>query len=243
MMENRSFDHMLGYLTREQMHDLDGLTGGEFNVDENGRRIAVHAYDAEANIVQRPGEALQKRLDPDHSPHGVGVQLGSGYSKGGPANHGFVRNFVETRKPADNVGQDLWNVPMGYYTSKDVPVYDYLARQFCVCDRWFASIPGDTWPNRLYATTGRHGPRVTADRFWKSITSLAPLKRLASMPLYDIPAFTRQLGDHQWRWYSHDPATLRLVDSRYRDLANPHRGNFAFFDRRQIDWLTQNPAG
>ena len=63
------------------------------------------------------------------------------------------------------------------------------------------------------------------------------------MPLYDIPAFTRQLGDKQWRWYSHDPATLRLVDSRYRDLANPHRGNFAFFDRRQIDWLTESLEG
>src|SRR4051812_21642951 len=243
MMENRSFDHMLGYLKRDQMTDVDGLDGTEVNHDKDGREIRVHAFDAEANIVQRTGVALQKRLDPDHSPHGVGVQVGPGYTQGGPLNHGFVRNFAETRKPADNVGSDLWNVPMGYYTSKDVPVYDYLARQFCVCDRWFASIPGDTWPNRLYATTGRQAPRVTADPFWKSITSLPPLKRLASMPLYDIPAFTRQLDDQQWRWYSHDPATLRLVDSRYRDLANLHRGNFAFFDRRQIDWLTESLEG
>jgi phospholipase C len=243
MMENRSFDHMLGYLKRDQMADLDGLSGDEFNVDKDGKRRSVHAFDAEANLVQRPGEALQKRLDPDHSPKGVQVQLGRGYVDQGPANHGFVRNFIETRKAADNVGADLWNVPMGYYTSKDVPVYDYLARQFCVCDRWFASIPGDTWPNRLYATTGRQGPRVTANGFWKAITNLPPLKRLASMPLYDIPAFTRRLRDDQWRWYSHDPGTLRLVDGRYRDLANPHRDNFAFFDRRQVDWLTESLEG
>ncbi len=59
------------------------------------------------------------------------------------------------------------------------------------------------------------------------------------MPLYDVAAFTRQLADKQWRWYSHDPATLRLVDARYRDLAKPMRDNFAYFDRRAVDWLTK----
>jgi phospholipase C len=239
MMENRSFDHMLGYLWQEGMTDVDGLRGDEFNLDADGNEIAVHAFDAEANKVLRPGEALQKRLDPDHSPKGVRTQLGPGYTKGGPPNGGFVKSFIDSRKPADKVGKDLWSVPMGYYTSKDVPVYDHLARQFCVCDRWYASIPGDTWPNRLYATTGTKGEKVEGTGLWKNLTDLPPLRRLKSMPLYDVPAFTRQLGDKQWRWYSHDPATLRLVDARYRDLTKPMRDNFAFFDRRKIDWATE----
>jgi len=240
MMENRSFDHMLGYLQREGMSEVDGLSGAEYNLDPNGAKIAVHPFDAEANKVLRPGEALQKRLDPDHSPKGVRVQVGSGYERGGPPNGGFVRSFVESRKPADAVGPDLWSVPMGYYTSKDVPVYDHLARQYCVCDRWHASIPGDTWPNRLYATTGTKGDKVTAEGLWAKLTNLPPLSRLKSMPLYDVPAFTRQLTKDQWRWYSHDPATLRLVDSRYRDVTNLMRDNFAFFDRRTIDFATAN---
>jgi phospholipase C len=239
MMENRSFDHMLGYLSLEGMQEVDGLTGTEFNLDADGDVIAVHAFDAEANKVIRPGEALQKRLDPDHSPKGVQIQLGPGYTNGGPPNGGFVKSFIESRKAADNVTKDLWSVPMGYYTSKDLPVYDHLARQYCVCDQWHASIPGDTWPNRLYATTGRKGEKVTADGLWKAITDEPPLRRLRSMPLYDVPAFVRQLGPKQWRWYSHDPGTLRLVDSRYRDMANPMRENFAFFDRRKIDFLTK----
>jgi len=238
MMENRSFDHMLGYLWLEGMTEVDGLRGDEFNLDVDGNRIGVHAFDAEANKVQRPGEALQKRLDPDHSPKGVRKQLGPGYTKGGPPNGGFVRSFIESRKPSDNVGKDLWSVPMGYYTSKDVPVYDHLARQYCVCDRWYASIPGDTWPNRLYAYTGTKAEKVTGTDLWDRITNLPPLRRLRSMPLYDVPAFTRQLADKQWRWYSHDPGTLRLADARYRDLNNPRRDNFAYYDRRKIDWLT-----
>ena len=81
MMENRSFDHMLGYLSLEGMQDVDGLTGDEFNLDADGDVIKVHAFDAEANKVQRVGEALQKRLDPDHSPAGVRKQVGSGYTR------------------------------------------------------------------------------------------------------------------------------------------------------------------
>jgi Phosphoesterase family len=31
-----------------------------------------------------------------------------------------------------------------------VPVYDHLAEEFAVCDRWFSSVPGSTLPNRLF---------------------------------------------------------------------------------------------
>jgi phospholipase C len=239
MMENRSFDHMLGYLLQEGMTELDGLRGDEFNLDADGSQITVHPFDAEAGKVQRPGEALQKRLDPDHSPAGVRKQLGPGYTKGGPPNGGFVRSFIESRKASDNVGKDLWSVPMGFYTSKDLPVYDHLARQYCVCDRWYSSIPGDTWPNRLYAYSGTQSDKVSGGALWDEITALPPLRRLKSMPLYDVAAFTRRLGNTQWRWYSHDPATLRVADPVYRDLDNPRRDNFAFFDRRKVDWVSQ----
>jgi phospholipase C len=238
MMENRSFDHMLGYLKQEGMADLEGLSGKEFNLDRNKKKIGVRAFDAEANKIQRPGEALQRKLDPDHSVKGVKTQLGNGY--GDSASGGFVQNFIETRKAADNVEEKDWIVPMGYYTSKDVPVYDHLARQYCVCDSWHASIPGDTWPNRQYAVAGQAGANVSEqDGLWKEITGLPPLKRLKGIPLFNVPAFTRQLGDKDWRWYSHDPGTLRVVDGKYRDTGNPMRDNFAFFDRRKVDWVTE----
>jgi len=238
MMENRSFDHMLGYLRSEGMTEVDGLTGTEFNVDDRGVKRFVHAFDAEAQRVQRRGEALQKKLDPDHSPRGVRVQLGPGYGRAG-TNGGFVRSFIESRNPRDDVERALYDVPMGYYTSKDVPVYDHLARQFCVCDAWHAAIPGDTWPNRLFALCGQAGPKVVEGDVWHHVPKPL-LKRLKGMPLYDVPAFTRQLRKSQWRWYSHDPATLRAADGVYRNPLDLMRDNFAFFDRRQVDWLTES---
>ena len=39
MMENRSFDHMLGYLKMEGMPEVDGLTGDEFNLGPDGSKV------------------------------------------------------------------------------------------------------------------------------------------------------------------------------------------------------------
>jgi phospholipase C len=240
MMENRSFDHLLGYLKHDGLPEVDGLEGTEYNLGPDHSRVPVTAFDADASAIQRPGEALQKKLDPDHSKKGVAVQLGPGY--GNFSNGGFVKDFVETRNPEDQIGQDSWVVPMGHYTAKDLPTYDHLARTYCVCDQWHASVPGDTWPNRLYALTGQEGPKVhprLLERLEQLIGRHA-LKALEGAPIYDLPAFTRHLDETQWRWYSHDPATLRAVDSRYRRLSNLQRENFAFFDRKRLSVLTES---
>jgi phospholipase C len=49
---------------------------------------------------------------------------------------------------------------MGYHTADQVPTYNFLAANFAICDRWFASLPTDTWPNRLYGMTGGSGNDV-----------------------------------------------------------------------------------
>jgi phospholipase C len=113
---------------------------------------------------------------------------------------------------------------MGYYSKKHLPTYDFLARHFCVCDAWHSSVPDDTWPNRLFALGGREGPRAHL---------------LENAPIYEVEAFTRQLTEEQWRWYSHDPATLRAADARYRSFSDLDRENFAFFDRQRVSLLTR----
>jgi phospholipase C len=129
---------------------------------------------------------------------------------------------------------------MGYYAAQDLPTYDLLARGFCVCDSWHSSIPGDTWPNRLFALAGRDGPR-TPPRFLERIAEAVGhgVSQLENAPIFDVEAFTRHLADEQWRWYSHDPATLRAADKRYREFDHPDRGNFAFFDRQRMSVVTR----
>ena len=209
MMENRSFDHMLGYLKRDGVvAEVEGLEDGMGNEDASG------AFHEVAPIGKRQIDV--KALDPGHGAGDVKKQLA--YSNGG-----FLRNFVdafERAKKKHPVPKNFVFDPtlvLAYQTAETVPVYDYLARNYQVCDHWFSSVPGPTWVNRLFAATGGVGPPV--------------LKR--NWPVYDRPSFVRHLDaeDVPWRWYSHDPGTLRLIDSEYRI---GHDRNFAYYNRKTL---------
>ncbi|HEY2141334.1 MAG TPA: alkaline phosphatase family protein [Solirubrobacteraceae bacterium] len=215
MLENRSFDHMLGYLSLapdqggKGRPNIDGLKGpaANFNTYE-GTPYPIHHLDQTAF----KGEAE----DPDHAGGSVDEQLAGG-------GQGFVSNFARISKERAEklkVQAPEPGLVMGYYNADDLPVYDHLAAEYCVVDRWFSSVPGATWPNRLYSIAGR----------------AAGSRDDVSPPLYALPSVARYLDQHQvdWRWYSFDPATLRAVDPAYR-LSNHHR--FSFLDSRKLSTL------
>ncbi|MFL5959997.1 MAG: phospholipase C [Gaiellaceae bacterium] len=209
MLENRSFDHMLGYLSLEGgREDVDGLKTGMAN-EYGGRAYPIHHLDRTAFLPQE---------DPDHSGEATSVQIAGGEMSG------FVDSFAA--KLAQRARADLDpGLVMGYYDAADLPVYDHLAAEFCVCDRWFSSVPGATWPNRLYAIAGRaDGTRDD--------------KPSGETPLYDLPSFVRHLDAHDvsWRWYSYDPGTLRCVDRHYWLT---HYDRFAYVDKTKLSWKTE----
>jgi phospholipase C len=228
MMENRSFDHMLGYLRNAGMPDVDGLTGTESNLDDHEAPIQVFPYPPGETAFHKPGEPFDKSLDPCHGPECVRQQLSDG-------NGGFVKNFIAQKNPPPAQR----GLVMGHYTVEHLPVYDFLARQFCVCDKWFSAIPGDTWPNRVYALSGHPAKQAVLVGLIDRLLSLVGLRSIPTVPLYDNVAFTRKLNDDQWRWYSYDPATLRVVDAMYRDAGNLRRRNFGFVDRQTLSVLTE----
>ena len=207
MLENRSFDHMLGYLSLEGGRgDIDGLRE-EFRNEHDGRRYPVHHLKTTA-IPD----------DPDHSARSVDLQVGGGKM------NGFVASFADTLSRHGVQDGDPGRV-MGYYNAADVPVYDHLAREFAVCDHWFSSVPGATWPNRLYAICGR------AARSRDDLPQNRP-------PMYNQPSFVRHLDAHgvTWRWYSFEVGTLRLADARY---ALGHHDSFAFFSKENLNWKAE----
>jgi phospholipase C len=140
MLENHSFDQMLGCMTGVHP-DIDGIRPGvtHVNRDAHGREYA-----------QEPRDALQVKPDPKHDTANVLAQLAD-------HNGGFIRDYLGAH------GEDARaNCPdiMGYFPRGSLPALHTLAEQFVVCDRWFASLPGPTWPNRFFALTGTSNGRV-----------------------------------------------------------------------------------
>jgi len=139
MLENRSFDHMLGGLTVEL--GLDGaVPPGQpprSNTDPDG-----HPFE------QVAGASRTTQFDPHHELRHVVAQLAGG-------NKGFVDDFSRAY-PASQQG-DREEI-MRYHT--DLPALHTLARSFTVCDKWFASVPGPTWTNRFFIHSGTSIGRV-----------------------------------------------------------------------------------
>jgi phospholipase C len=142
LMENHSFDQMLGCL-QGIYPELDGV-----DIDANDPRFNV---DASGNkVFQLPTDEQQIPLDPKHENRFVLDQIANG-------NSGFITDF-ENNVPG-NAASDRQSV-MGYYLLDRLPALHELARNFTVCDHWFSSLPGPTWPNRFFALSGTSSGRV-----------------------------------------------------------------------------------
>ncbi|MCX6108497.1 MAG: phosphoesterase [Proteobacteria bacterium] len=130
MMENRSFDHVFGDIRNDPTYpsaaQIDALRGGEANVSLLGQNVPSYHL----------GRLIQS--DPPHGWEECRAQWNGG------KNDGFVRAH-----------SGLWErEAMGFYRREDMPVTYWLADHYTVCDRWFSSVLGPTWPNRavLHAT-------------------------------------------------------------------------------------------
>jgi phospholipase C len=136
-MENRSFDHYLGALTLvEGRSDVDGLTGDESNLDGQGGSVPVY---------------LLENFQPFDPPHGweeVHAQWNGG------ANDGFVyQHMIRCDAEGEVCGPEV----MGYHVRDQLPITYALADAGAVCDRFFCSVLGPTWPNRFYLHGGTSG--------------------------------------------------------------------------------------
>jgi phospholipase C len=150
MLENRSFDHALGYLST-------GAAAPPLPVD--GVRDDPAWLDAQANLHDgvpfRPhpiGPEVQDIADPPHDHAAMALQIGTPRGTGAdrlPQMGGFVSSYMRRERPPRDP-----SLVMAYYTPDAVPVFDFFARHYAVCDRWFAGLPTGTQANRLMAMAG-----------------------------------------------------------------------------------------
>ncbi|MGB2678053.1 MAG: alkaline phosphatase family protein [Candidatus Acidiferrum sp.] len=172
MMENRSFDHMLGFL-QSPAYPVEGLD--PTNLPTNDPAIGTGPVPASPNA--RTVNDLNP--DPAHDFLNVNVQIfgNKDATRSGPLMRGFVKDYAA-------VSNDPTKGPniMKCFTAQTLPVLSTLAKQYAVCDHWFSSVPGSTIPNRLFAHAAHSGGSLTQDAI------LAPLRLKTIFEVMDDPA-------------------------------------------------------
>ena len=142
IMENRSFDHMLGYLSLDGIKPVEGLRN-----DAAWQKSCANSYDGKSYPLFRIAPGAEPCSDPQHDQRSIACQINT------PA-PGRMGGFVESFKTySDPVPADPGGV-MGYFDARSVPAFDFLARNYCVCDHWFSALPLGTQANRLMAMAG-----------------------------------------------------------------------------------------
>jgi phospholipase C len=214
MLENRSFDNLLGWLYPERA-DFDGLTGRECNPWHRGSEIieipvwndkGLGRADVRGPLPD-PGELF---TDIEMQFWGAARMGLDGRGRGAPDMSGFVDNYMRQPRAFDGTPADPHQA-MHCLSPDQVPIISLLGRSFAVSDRWFASAPCQTWPNRFFVHCGTAGGWIN--------------NQPTHYP-YRMPSLFRRLSDHRRSWaiYFHDipqTATIsdlqpKLVTSRFR---------------------------
>jgi phospholipase C len=227
MLENRSFDHMLGFLyaaagnVAPSGSAFEGLKGSESNSDGNGGTVTVYKVDPKgANAYFSPG------ADPGEGYSATNSQLFGTTTAPDPAaatNGGFVTDYAYTlgwqskEKGWSILPGTVASDIMGMFTPDMLPVLSGLARGFAVCDQWFSSAPTETLPNRAFAAAATSQGHMD-DKTKK----------------YTCPSIFGLLTENQLGWaiygYNAEPLTrLNFPDTTNADES--HFGQFPDFQK------------
>jgi phospholipase C len=158
MLENRSFDHMLGFM-KSDAYPIDGLNGSESNLDPDGVAITV-SKDADFS-----GDYP---VDTGHHFPDVNMQIfGNAEGTGDPIMTGFVKAYAQMGGSSTKLSHNVMKCfSPGPVPACKIPVLVTLAEQYAVCDRWFSSVPGPTLPNRSFAHAATSVGRVDMNPIW-----------------------------------------------------------------------------
>jgi phospholipase C len=210
MLENRSFDHIFGF-----RHGINGLAGRESNLLDPSQP----ASDSNPAFVVNSGApyAVLAGKGPGHSIHATNYQLCNDKAGPGPGliatNNGFVRSYKDELRAdrVPNPSTDVIEVAMQSFSPNKLPSINALADAFCICDNWFAEVPGPTQPNRLYIHAGTSSGFALNN--WKRIL--------------DVRTIYNSLADKGLSWATYSFDTNEVLEF---SQVNGQTNNFKLFE-------------
>jgi phospholipase C len=249
MLENRSFDNVAGYLYDPQnappfeqvprSQPFDGVSGKRLanpippGVDGAWRRkVGLSRTFEPATPPAEPGESYLYVMN---QLYGLGpVQPPPGRE---PDMSGFVRDYI--RQLQENraglpalppLGYDDYKPIMHAFTPATVPVFSHLARHYAICDRWFCSVPSQTWANRSFLHAGTSSGLADNAPFvnWTGNNADTIFNRLSETT--EAPKATHPGRD--WRVYYNPLSILPLtLLIHFKKLSPYARTHFSYLHR------------
>jgi phospholipase C len=170
MLENRSFDHMLGFSgisgvdpagnPTEFNHGFDPATTGNTNPADNAFvKVSTGADFYLKGIDDDPGHEFENTVV---ALCGDGVTFDPTQPYPPIHNSGFIANYHTASDPTR---------VMRCFDPCQLPIITTLAKEFAVCDHWYSSLPGPTWPNRFFFMAGTSGGLDGSPSSWDVVTS------------------------------------------------------------------------
>ncbi|KAJ7294442.1 hypothetical protein O6H91_Y256900 [Diphasiastrum complanatum] len=213
VMENRSFDHMLGWIKRLNP-DIDGLTGKESN--------PLSVSDPKSPKIAITDTAEFVDPDPGHSFEAIREQVfgSNDTSRDPPPMNGFAQQ-------AESMEAGMSKRVMSAFRPEVLPAYTALAMEFAICDQWFASVPSSTQPNRLYVHSATsHG-----------LTSNLYTELIAGMPQKTIFESIDEAGLSFGIYYQTAPTTFfykNLRQMKYSNKFHTYNSSFLIHTRQGV---------
>ncbi|KAI3893420.1 hypothetical protein MKW92_045376 [Papaver armeniacum] len=207
VQENRSFDHMLGWM-KTLNPEINGVTGTEFNhISANDLTSSkIFFGDKSEHVDPDPGHSIQ---DIYEQIFGMQWEASTASKNNVPEMKGFAQN-------AERLTKGMSSTVMNGFQPDSVPIYKELVSEFAVFDRWFASVPASTQPNRLFVHSATSHGAERNDRN----------KLIAGFPQKTIFESLDEAGLSFGIYYQNPPATLF-----YRNLRKlKYLGKFHPFD-------------
>ena len=195
MLENRSFDHMLGY-TKALNPAIAGTEPTDFNyVDPITKTDPVQVSRATTSAIGfDPGHEFDQVDDQIHGPEGGRIPMG-----------GFIQSSGGSR--ARQV--------MECFEPDQLPAFTKLAGEFAIFNFWYSSMPGPTWPNRFFVHASTSGGLFESPDTGSILLGF----RFKNGTLYD----QLQAAGKSWRVYHEDkPQVLGIRGMVSKYLRGPH---------------------
>jgi phospholipase C len=217
MLENRSLDHMLGFL-KQQNPDIDGCLP-----NQNGCSNPVDPTDPASQTFTVDDTAIYQQISPSHSISGTTIQVMGSSNGTVETMNGFISSYTHSTGSPEG-GEGI----MKCFSPDHVPVIANLSMEYGMFDGYFASVPGPTMVNRAYAASASsHGMGTNDEKtIAKGLPQETMFKQLLDMG-HDIRVYFQIV-----------PSVLMFKDMRHKDV----RGNYFPFDKVYDDLAKGSPT-